>query len=347
MSNQFINADALDDQDQFLLTNSTKRSLLSGTDESDHEGQRVTKSRNKKKQKQRPTTKNTIVEDEILIDLGKSHIVEAKNIVSQEKPTSSFKNKKNRTSVRPSDDIKRTKPSNKKSKAEPKPFFQLELGPLTTSPGEETSIGLQPPDLQLSYLIDRQKRALPKLSDLELQTLAFHQSWLLDVSNKPQRAQLGAWLNSGAIPEFLETAKMETTVTGSPVLLVIASAALRAVELCKQVKPLLPSPKTSGGVAKLFARHFKLSEHITHLSTAPVAVGVGTPDRLSKLIEAKAIKLDRLRWIMLDTTWLDTKSYSLADLPDKAVREAVWQGILGNSQILTMLKAGQTKLVLF
>lgn len=117
----------------------------------------------------------------------------------------------------------------------------------------------------------------------------------------------------------------------------------------RQVKPLLPSSKTkeTGGVAKLFARHFKLSEHITYLNTTPVAIGAGTPDRISKLIEAKALKLERLRWIMLDVTWLDSKSYSLADLPEKAVREAVWQGILGNPEILDMLKAGKTKLVLF
>ncbi|EGG12736.1 uncharacterized protein MELLADRAFT_101248 [Melampsora larici-populina 98AG31] len=347
MTNQFINADALDDQDQFLLNDSTKRSLLSESDNSEHEGQPITKSRRKKKQKQRPKETNKIVEDEIPIEIPTSDVVGAINNVSQKKQTSTFNNKKNRTSVRPSDETNRSKPTKQKSKAEPKPFVPLELGPLTPAPGEETSIGLQPPDLQLSYLTDRQKRALPKLSDLELQTLAFRESWLLNVSDKPHRGQLGSWLNTGSIPDFLETAKIETTVPGSPILLVIASAALRVVDLCKQVKPLLPSPKTTGGVAKLFARHFKLSEHITYLNTTPVVIGAGTPDRISKLIEAKALKLERLRWIMLDTTWLDTKSYSLADLPEKAVREAVWQGILGNPEILTMLKAGKTKLVLF
>lgn len=78
-----------------------------------------------------------------------------------------------------------------------------------------------------------------------------------------------------------------------------------------------------------------------------MALGIGTPDRISKLIDAKALKLDRLRWILLDATWLDAKSYSLADLPDAAVRQALWQGILGNADLLAMLKTGRVKLVLF
>lgn len=113
------------------------------------------------------------------------------------------------------------------------------------------------------------------------------------------------------------------------------------------MKPLLPSPKTTGGVSKLFARHFKLAQHITHLTSTPVAIGVGTPDRIAKLIEAKALKLDRLRWIVLDTTWVDTKSYSLADHPDASLRLALWQGILGSDDVLAMLEQRQLKLALF
>lgn len=41
-----------------------------------------------------------------------------------------------------------------------------------------------------------------------------------------------------------------------------------------------------GEVAKLFARHFKLHEHITYLNRTKVGVAVGTPARLGQLLEA-------------------------------------------------------------
>lgn len=39
-----------------------------------------------------------------------------------------------------------------------------------------------------------------------------------------------------------------------------------------------------GDVAKLFARHFKLEEHVTYLKRTKIGSAVGTPGRVGKLL---------------------------------------------------------------
>lgn len=39
-----------------------------------------------------------------------------------------------------------------------------------------------------------------------------------------------------------------------------------------------------GEVAKLFAKHFKLAEHVTYLRRTKVGAAVGTPGRIGKLL---------------------------------------------------------------
>ncbi|OAV95560.1 hypothetical protein PTTG_08782 [Puccinia triticina 1-1 BBBD Race 1] len=226
----------------------------------------------------------------------------------------------------------------------------LHLHPASESSNESSSIGLQPPDLQINYLKDRQKRALPLLSDLEFESLPLEQSWLLDVSGKPLRAHLGAWLETGAVPGLLEAVKETPDVVGAPVALVVSSSALRAVDLCREVKRLISNPKESGEITKLFARHFKLPEHVNHLKTTKVSIGVGTPDRISKLLTYEGdegLKLDRLQFLLLDVTWLDVKGFNVAELPDLNLKTALWKSLLGLPKTLERLQSGKTKIVLF
>jgi len=39
-----------------------------------------------------------------------------------------------------------------------------------------------------------------------------------------------------------------------------------------------------GDVAKLFSKHFKLSEHVSYLTRTQVGAAVGTPGRIGKLL---------------------------------------------------------------
>ena len=59
-------------------------------------------------------------------------------------------------------------------------------------------------------------------------------------------------------------------------------------------------------VAKLFAKHLKVPEQQKHLESRPVGIGCGTPNRILKLAGMDALKLDRLRLLVLDMQ-LDSK----------------------------------------
>ena len=48
-------------------------------------------------------------------------------------------------------------------------------------------------------------------------------------------------------------------------------------------------------IAKLFAKHFKVQDQIDLLSKQYFPVAVGTPNRLSKLIELGALSLSRVK----------------------------------------------------
>lgn len=59
-------------------------------------------------------------------------------------------------------------------------------------------------------------------------------------------------------------------------------------------------------IAKLFAKHIKMPEQQQHLDSHAVGIGCGTPNRLLKLADIDALKLDRLRLLVLDVQ-LDAK----------------------------------------
>lgn len=65
-------------------------------------------------------------------------------------------------------------------------------------------------------------------------------------------------------------------------------------------------------IALLFAKHKKLKEHVAFLSRTPTPVVVGTPNRLSALLTASALKLDSTAVIVFDM-WRNPKNVSVFD----------------------------------
>lgn len=105
-----------------------------------------------------------------------------------------------------------------------------------------------------------------------------------------------------------------------------------------------------GEITKLFARHFKLSEHVQHLKSTKVGVAIGTPARIGKLLEEPdALLLNALTHIILDVSFIDTKQRSMMDIPE--TRDELFKGVLGNERIKKALglggEEGKVKLVLF
>jgi len=73
-----------------------------------------------------------------------------------------------------------------------------------------------------------------------------------------------------------------------------------------------------GDVAKLFARHFKLSEHIDYVKKTHIGIAVGTPGRIKALVEVEddGLKLDKLRYLVIDANYVDGKKRTIFDIPE-------------------------------
>ncbi|GAA5845633.1 hypothetical protein JCM9279_006055 [Rhodotorula babjevae] len=210
---------------------------------------------------------------------------------------------------------------------------------------DKDDMGLLPPEALADRLADKQKRALPSLTALELDEQRISQSMILDTATVEARDSLLAFMKE-ALPTACNTLAKMPKATGSPRIIVVAGAALRVADLCRDVKSF--KTKTKDGlidVAKLFAKHFKLSEHVEYMQKTHVGLAVGTPNRIEKLLnESDALHLTHLSHLILDVSHLDSKKRSLVDLPE--ARADLFK-LLGTKAVMDRLREGKMKIVVF
>ncbi|KAJ8517548.1 hypothetical protein ONZ45_g5274 [Pleurotus djamor] len=132
---------------------------------------------------------------------------------------------------------------------------------------------------------------------------------------------------------------------GAPTLLFVAGAALRVADITRILKDKRLRGDKGGDVAKLFAKHFKLSEHISYLKRTKIGTAVGTPARLGQLLESDALSESALTHIILDITFHDAKKRSLLDIPE--TRDEVFKHVLGAPKVLKAIKDGKVQVVLY
>jgi len=124
----------------------------------------------------------------------------------------------------------------------------------------------------------------------------------------------------------------------------VAGNANRVTDLTRAFRPL--KGDKGGEVCKLFARHFKLAEHAEHLKKTKVGVAVGTPGRISALLnDTDSLTLKALSHIILDVTYMDPKNKSMLDTLE--TKEEVFKKFFTNKNILERLRDGKCSLVLF
>ena len=68
-------------------------------------------------------------------------------------------------------------------------------------------------------------------------------------------------------------------------MIYVSGAALRVADVTRILKDKRLRGDKGGDVAKLFAKHIKLEEHITYLKRTKLSAAAGTPGRLGKLLE--------------------------------------------------------------
>ncbi|KAM9804885.1 protein CMSS1 [Neosynchiropus ocellatus] len=112
-------------------------------------------------------------------------------------------------------------------------------------------------------------------------------------------------------PKWSKIQKLHTEKS-SVVLLVVCSSALRTIQLIK----LLTAFRGEAKVLKLFAKHIKVEEQVKLLQRSVTHVAVGTPGRISALVEREGLSLSALRYLVLDWNWRDQKLRRLVDIPE-------------------------------
>ncbi|CEL52472.1 Protein CMSS1 OS=Danio rerio GN=cmss1 PE=2 SV=1 [Rhizoctonia solani AG-1 IB] len=233
---------------------------------------------------------------------------------------------------------KRKRPEN--SPVEPK---QKKQKPVQDAP--RTTM-CQPPDALGQHLGRSLAKAFPKMSQLERDDLVIPESSIVDTTTftlERTDSSLSEFITS-TCPTLASRIAQRPKHHAAPTAIVLAGAALRVADLTRAIRPL--KGESGGEIAKLFAKHFKLKDHVAHLAKTRVGVAVGTPARISQLLaEPDALSVKALSHIVLDLTFVDTKQRSLLDIPE--TRVDTLRGVLGHSRIRERLLNGKTKIVVF
>ncbi|RUO96218.1 U3-containing 90S pre-ribosomal complex subunit-domain containing protein [Jimgerdemannia flammicorona] len=139
---------------------------------------------------------------------------------------------------------------------------------------------------QCEYIWEVQKKAIPSLSTMELEERRVPEDAFLDT--KPFASphtinNFASFIKFGvtSYKKKLVVKPSDDIQRGAPVVLILTSSAIRAVDVIRAMTEFQKQAK----VAKLFAKHLKLEEQIAFLNNTIVNVAVGTPARVMKLIE--------------------------------------------------------------
>ncbi|KAF9050689.1 hypothetical protein BDZ89DRAFT_977562 [Hymenopellis radicata] len=198
------------------------------------------------------------------------------------------------------------------------------------------------------YLFTLQQKAFPNLTAIEIEDQRIPAAAIVDTTawTGPRTLDQVVDFIMKSVPSLHTRLGQRSKANGSPTLIFVAGAALRVADVTRVLKTPKLRGEKGGEVAKLFAKHFKLAEHVTYLKRTRVGTAVGTPGRLGKLLcETDALAVSQISHIMLDITFRDAKERNLLDIPE--TRNEVFQTVLGCPQVLRELKAGKIQLVLF
>ncbi|KAF5365770.1 hypothetical protein D9758_003151 [Tetrapyrgos nigripes] len=250
----------------------------------------------------------------------------------------------------PSTQATTSKADDKKRKRKAKLKTKAKRRRLTESTESENlkSIAEAPPHELADYLASLQAKTFKQLSAIELDELRIPDTAIADTTSwsNPRTLDHLTEFIIKVVPGLHTRLSQKSKNTGSPTLLFVTGAALRVADVTRILKDKKLRGDKGGEVAKLFAKHFKLSEHVSYLKRTKVGAAVGTPGRIGKLLcETDALTISALSHIILDVTYRDAKRRNLLDIPE--TRDEVFRSVLGAPRVLQAIKAGKIQVVLY
>ncbi|OCB84104.1 hypothetical protein A7U60_g8776 [Sanghuangporus baumii] len=225
--------------------------------------------------------------------------------------------------------------------------FMLLCGVEALESNEPVSIAAQPPSLQAEYLAKKQAKSYSKLSSVELDDMRIPENAIVDTSawTAPRTLDQLPDLVTKMVPTLKTRLAQKSKDNGAPTLLFISGAALRVADATRVLKSKTLRGDKGGDVAKLFARHFKLEEHVAYLKRAKIGSAVGTPGRIGKLLCEGALSTSALTHIILDVTYKDAKKRSMLDIPE--TRDEIFRSVLGAESVRQGIQRQRIQIVLF
>ncbi|KAI0781151.1 U3-containing 90S pre-ribosomal complex subunit-domain containing protein [Trametes elegans] len=218
----------------------------------------------------------------------------------------------------------------------------------TVEPVEPPSIAAQPPVMLADYISSMQAKALNEMSGIELADVQIPESSIADTTTWAGSRSLDQLVDFiiKVVPKLHTRLSQKPKSNGAPTLLYVAGAALRVADVTRVLRDRRLRGEKGGDIAKLFAKHFKLEEHVAYLKRTKIAAAVGTPGRLGKLLcDTDALATTALTHIILDVSFRDAKQRTLLDIPE--TRNEVFRTVLGAPKVLNGLRQGTIQLVLF
>lgn len=191
---------------------------------------------------------------------------------------------------------------------------------------------------QADWLWESYQRSTPA-SELERDSAGLTSSCVVNLPNGASIGSLEQGLKTLEPNWRQELCSIGHRSPGKLSALIISPAALG----CTSVIQACPDLNRECRIAKLFAKHFKVHEQVEVLKSQPAAVGAGTPNRLTKLVEEEALKLEKIRYIVLDVR-LDAKKRTILDMPEVT---GDWWTLWDKCGLKKRVAEGKAKLVLF
>ncbi|KAH7889769.1 U3-containing 90S pre-ribosomal complex subunit-domain containing protein [Phlebopus sp. FC_14] len=213
---------------------------------------------------------------------------------------------------------------------------------------EPLSVAAQPVHQLADYMSTMQTKAFPTSSALELGDMLIPETSIADTMLWTESRSLDRLVDFiiKVLPMLHKRLLQRSKTNGSPTLLFIAGAALRVADVTRVLKDKRLRGDKGGDVAKLFAKHFKLEEHVSYLKRSKIGIAVGTPGRVGKLLcETDALSVSQLTHIILDVSFRDAKKRNLLDIPE--TRDELFKMVLGAPEVLRAIKQGRVQIVLF
>ncbi|KAI1261588.1 U3-containing 90S pre-ribosomal complex subunit-domain containing protein [Xylariaceae sp. FL1019] len=176
--------------------------------------------------------------------------------------------------------------------------------------------------LLADHIAQKTRRFGTELKPVELSALDISPNAINDSSSFSESRDLEhlpAFLEAHAeSPEKLGQASKQK---GSPHTLIVTGAGLRAADIVRAVRKYQTKKVT---VAKLFAKHIKIEESKQFLEKYRTGIAVGTPVRLTDLLESGALKLDKLERIVVDASHIDQKKRGIMDMKETMLPLVRW-----------------------